>query len=64
MACTRPLNAYQMPSGKIFFTPSRGAKFIQLPAVSASVAVLLILVTGRPVAFMKPTCTITIVLSL
>jgi hypothetical protein len=31
MACTRPLNAYQMPSGKIFFTPSRGAKFIQLP---------------------------------
>lgn len=31
MACTRPLNAYKSPSGKVFFTPSRGAAFIQLP---------------------------------
>ena len=31
MACTRPLNAYKSPSGKIFFTPFRGAEFIQLP---------------------------------
>ena len=29
--CTRPLNAYQSPSGKVFFTPSRDAVFIQLP---------------------------------
>lgn len=31
MACTRPLNAYKSPSGKVFFTPSRGAEYIQLP---------------------------------
>ncbi|WP_209439235.1 rolling circle replication-associated protein [Intestinirhabdus alba] len=31
MACTRPLNAYQTASGKVFFTPSRDSVFIQLP---------------------------------
>lgn len=31
MACTRPLNAYKSPSGKIFFTPFRGATFTQVP---------------------------------
>lgn len=31
MPCTRPLNAYKSPSGKIFFTPSRDAQFVQLP---------------------------------
>ncbi len=31
MACTRPLNAYKSPSGKVFFTPFQGAEFIQLP---------------------------------
>lgn len=30
MACTRPLNAYRV-NGKIFYTPSLGAEFIQLP---------------------------------
>jgi len=32
MACTKPLNAYKMPSGKkIFFTPFLGCEFVQLP---------------------------------
>lgn len=31
MTCTRPINAYQSGSGKVFFTPFVGAKFIQLP---------------------------------
>lgn len=31
MACTRPINAYQAPSGKIFFQPARGLAFIQVP---------------------------------
>ncbi len=30
MPCTRPLNAYRV-NGKVFFTPSHGAEFIQLP---------------------------------
>lgn len=30
MACTRPLNAYQTPSGKVLFTPHPDSTFIQL----------------------------------
>lgn len=31
MACTRPLNAYKTPSGKVLFTPHPDSSFIQLP---------------------------------
>lgn len=31
MPCTKPINAYQSSSGKVFFQPARGLSFIQLP---------------------------------